>query len=432
MPGMGIACTHNQHAIHMTSRWQGSSGSCLDRVDLLPALPLASRAVDADVAVVGAGPSGALAALRLLAAPALRGLRIVVLDREQHPMAGRWWTYWGSRAIEAGADSGTWDRLRLWSEDRQVDVALGESRYRRLDGDRLADRLESALSAAPRARREVAVVEGIAQSDSVAVLRLSGGRSIGARWVLDSTSGLAADEAGPWLSFLGVHVGSTQVPRLPDQERDIVGLMDFRVPQRDGLRFGFVLPDAPGRSLLELCSFRYGGPDPDLEPDLVDWAARHGAGPDAAMRLVESYAYPLVTRGSRRRGPRVLAIGHRGGLVRASTGYGVSAYARDAEAIAQSLARHGHPFAAPSPSRRDALLDRVALEALRHDPATVQRAYLDMFATVPTDRVLRFLDGAASGRDVVAIARAMPQGPFLRASARLVARGRHWAPGRPR
>lgn len=381
---------------------------------------LASPAVDADVAVVGAGPAGTLAALRLLAAPALRGLRVVVLDRNPDPLAGRWWTYWGRDPLEPCADSGAWDRLRLWSDDRQVDVVLGQCRYRRLDGDRLADRLAAALTAEPAAHREVAVVEGIVESTSTAVLRLAGGGSIRARWVLDSTAGLAGDDAGPWLSFRGVRVESTTDVRAAD--RDVVGLMDFRVPQHDGLRFGFVLPEAPGRRLFELCSFRYGGPDPDLVADLADWVARQAPGERVQVPPVESDAYPLVTRGARQRGPRVLAIGHRGGLVRASTGYGVSAYARDAQAIAQSLARYGHPFAVPGPSRRDRALDRIALEAVRGDPAAVQRAYLDLFAGVPAERVLRFLGGSGSGRDVVAIARAMPPGPFLRAAARLAAR----------
>lgn len=409
----------------MTSHGQGPAVPFASRgpprhVDPVPADPLASRAVDADVAVVGAGPAGTLAALRLLAAPALRGLRVVILDRQPDPLAGRWWTYWGRDPLEPCADSGAWDRLRLWSDDRQVDVVLEQCRYRRLDGDRLADRLAAALTAAPAAHREVAVVEGIVEAPRAAVLRLAGGGSIRARWVLDSTAGLEGDDAGPWLSFLGVRVESTTDLRTADP--DVVGLMDFRVPQRDGLRFGFVLPEARGRRLLELCSFRHGGPDPDLVADLADWVARQAPGERVQVPPVESDAFPLVTRGARRRGPRVLAIGHRAGLVRASTGYGVSAYARDAQAIAQSLAQHGHPFAVPGPSRRDRALDRIALEALRRDPATVQRAYLDLFAGVPADRVLRFLGGSGSGRDVVAIARAMPPGPFLRAAARLAAR----------
>ena len=135
---------------------------------------------------------------------------------------------------------------------------------------------------------------------------------------------------------------------------------------------------------------------------------------------IEDDAYPLLIRGSRRLGTRVLAIGHRGGLVRPSTGYGLVAYARDADAVATSLARHGHPFHLPRPSRRDRILDLVALEVLRRDPAALQRAHLDMFARNPAERVLAFLDGTATTREMAALVATLPIAPFTAAAMRRV------------
>jgi lycopene beta-cyclase len=194
--------------------------------------------------------------------------------------------------------------------------------------------------------------------------------------------------------------------------------MDFRVPQRDGLRFGHHLPEAPGHGLFELCSFRVGGPDPDLAVDLPAWIAERLGGSGYRAEPVEQGTYPLVRRGSRLLGPRHLAIGRNAGLVRPSTGYGVAAYARDAAAVVDSLARHGDPFHLRRTGRRDAALDAVALEVLRRDPATLQRAYLDLFDRNPPERVLRFLDGTATARDVARLVATMPIAPFTAAAAR--------------
>ena len=373
-------------------------------------------AVDADVVVVGAGPAGSLMTLRLAGHPGLSGLRVVLIDQRAEPLVDRWWAYWFRRPLVPGADSGSWDRVQLRAADRTVDVHLDESHYRRLDGGALAETLSEVVAGAPAVHQACARVVGVGQSDHAAVVRLEGGESITTRWVLDSTMGPRAERAGPWLSFVGWRVW----PRSGSMDTGAVGLMDFRVPQRDGLRFGHYLPETAEHGFLELCSFRYGGPDLALGTDLPVWITEHLGGRGFHAEPIEDDAYPLLVGGSRRLGPRVLAIGHRGGLVRPSTGYGLVAYARDADAVANSLARHGHPFGVPRPSRRDRVLDLVALEVLRRDPAALQRAYLGMFAGNPGERVLGFLDGTATTREMATLVATLPIAPFTAAALRRV------------
>jgi hypothetical protein len=64
---------------------------------------------------------------------------------------------------------------------------------------------------------------GVGQSDHAAVVRLEGGGVITTRWVLDSTTGLRAEQAGPWLSFLGWGVW----PESGSMDTGALGLMDF-------------------------------------------------------------------------------------------------------------------------------------------------------------------------------------------------------------
>ena len=115
----------------------------------------------------------------------------------------------------------------------------------------------------------------------------------------------------------------------------------------------------------------------------------------------------------------MLAIGARGGRVRASTGYAVTRILTDTDAILASLRSQGHPFAIPADPHRDRLLDAIWLHALATQRAELEPAFLALFAGVPIDRVLRFLDGRGSTDDLAHVVLALPRGPFLRAAAQL-------------
>jgi hypothetical protein len=128
----------------------------------------------------------------------------------------------------------------------------------------------------------------------------------------------------------------------------------------------------------------------------------------------ESGTTPLVTPPPPRRlARRVLAIGARGGRVRASTGYGVPAVLSDTAAIRASLDRHGHPFGLPRDPAWQRALDRVWLRALTTDGAALAPAFVDLLTGAPADSVLRFLGTDARPRDVAAVVRALPPRPFL-------------------
>src|SRR5439155_22842533 len=115
-------------------------------------------------------------------------------------------------------------------------------------------------------------------------------------------------------------------------------------------------------------------------------------GTDYEIVRTESAVLPLCAGSASRGVGRVLAIGARGGLVKASTGYAYQRIQRDSAAIAASLARHGHPFDTPPAVRRHRLLDAVLLDVLDRDPAELERAFARLFRRNPAERVLRFLD----------------------------------------
>jgi len=81
-----------------------------------------------------------------------------------------------------------------------------------------------------------------------------------------------------------------------------------------------------------------------------------------------------------------MSIGAAGGMVKASTGYAFSRIQRDSADIAdiaESLVRHGHPFATHAARPRFRLLDAILLEVLDRDPTQLELAFARLFSRNP-------------------------------------------------
>jgi len=266
-------------------------------------------------------------------------------------------------------------------------------------------------------------VEGVGDGADAAETTVDG-QVLRSRWAFDSVS--REPDAGPVdarLAFTGLEVACDR----PRFDREVPTLFDFRPSATGGARFVYVLPQDPCRALVELTEFvpRSGQPTPiaartaDVTAYLRDVVHCDGY----RILRTESAVVPLRSRPPlRRRGRRVLAIGARAGLIKASTGYAYQRIQRDSAAIASSLVRHGHPFDGPRPRRRHRLLDAVLLEVLDRDPSRLEETFARLFAANPVDRVLRFLDEDTSVGDELRLIASLPPAPFLRASAATLAR----------
>lgn len=366
-------------------------------------------APDVDVAIVGGGLAGTLAALALARTDPGRPHRIAIIDRSPTPLAARHWAYFSPEAIEPDAEVAAWQRVRVRSTTADGLLQLQRYRYRRLAGDRLAAELDGAVArAGGRVTRITDRVTGLFPGTDDVRVRLAGG-SLMASWVLDSAIGLPVLPGGPWLSFLGVRIA------LPAAAPDPV-LMDFTLPQADGVRFGYALPEGPNVQFVEATSFRTHGPDTGLDEVLQHWLATAWPEHRRIGPVIECAALPLHRRTRHRAHGRILHIGRAAGRTRRSTGYGVLQYQQDAAAVASTFARSGRPGPLPPIPRSQRWFDGVAMRVLARDPAALRSGYAQLFQRSTGDDVPAFLAGAATARQTAAVMASLPFGPFLRAA----------------
>jgi lycopene beta-cyclase len=323
-----------------------------------------------DAVIVGAGVAGSSLA-RHLATGRQAVDSVLVLDDGTAPV-GREWAYWsrGGRPLDGAAHT-SFARVRVHAGGLARDVRLGEYRYRVLRERDLRRITRDVLDARPGFRFERARVVAVVDGTGGAHVRTEDGRRIHARWVFDSVGGPLGRPAA-LLRFAGWEV------RCEADAFDVATptLCDFRVPCGPAGAFAYVLPRSRGAALVEVTSFA--GEVPDDAPSAY---LRGVLGLDA-FELIrrESGTLPLRPRQRRRRGRHVLAIGAAGGLLRASTGYGVERIERDCAAIAGSLERHGHPFALGRSGGRQRWLDGVFLRAVAARPQVLEDAFAALFA----------------------------------------------------
>ncbi|MER7719643.1 lycopene cyclase family protein [Streptomyces flaveolus] len=383
-----------------------------------------TAAESCDVVIVGGGAAGLSLALRLTGPSSPTVTLVEPSDGPLRP-GERTWCYWDHGTDDFDeAVSASWARLRLHGTDgRPLVVRPSPLTYRMLRSTDFERLVHDRIAHCPGARVLRATADTVRNTADGAEVRCTGpdGRTLTlrARHVFDSRPRRTLPPARTRLiqHFRGWFV-RTATDRF---DPEVADLMDFRVPQpRHGLAFGYVLPTAPDRALVEYTEFsRTPLTTEAYEAALADYCRdilRLGA---FTVESAEQGAIPMTdARFARRVGPAVYRIGTAGGATRPATGYTFAAVQRQSRAIAAAL--HAGRADAPAPYGRRALaMDAVMLRALDTGRIDGPGFFTDLFRRVPPERLLRFLDGDTSPWEEWSIGLRTPVGPMLRTAIEL-------------
>jgi lycopene beta-cyclase len=359
-----------------------------------------------DAIIVGAGLSGLSLAIHL-AAGGWADRRVLVVDDQRPGVAG--WASWTARpGLLDAAATRTYRRVQVHAGGVARRLDLGAYRYQVVPHDELRRLAEASFG--PGFAFVPGSVTSVRDEGHAAAVCLDG-RTLRASWVFDSRPA-PVPEPDARLAFTGWRIHSGH----PLFDPAVPTLFDFRI---GGCGFAYVLPDSPRRALVEVTAFvpgRSAPPPPAERRSVLAAYVRDVLGAaDYDAVEAESSVLPLCTRPVDRGRGRVVAIGARAGLIKASTGYAFQRIQRDSAAIAASLACQGHPYDRPRSHPRHRWLDRVMLRVLDRDPAALEVAFARLFGGRSAEPVLRFLDEDTGPLDELRLIRSLPPGPYLRA-----------------
>ena len=347
-----------------------------------------------DLIVAGAGPAG-LALLDALARVGLGDARVLLVDRERRRGDDRTWCFWET-------EPGPFDHLvaHRWSAlevhgprsdgpGRRLDIA--PYTYKMIRGGDFFAATDAWLVGRAQVDRRVGEVQHVRTDGDRAVAIIDGER-VEADWAFDATRVPLEPVDGYHLllqHFLGWEITT------PDDRFDpgVATFMDFRVPQRGGTCFVYVLPTSTREALVEYTVF-----SPTVWP-LEAYEAELRAYLEEVRGLdtfevgrVETGVIPMTDRPfPARRGDRVVTIGTAGGQTKASTGYTFKRVVRHAHDLATTLARTGKPHLRAQWRRHD-WMDGVLLRALATERQDGAEFFSRLLERNPPARVLAFLD----------------------------------------
>jgi lycopene beta-cyclase len=302
--------------------------------------------------------------------------------------------------------------------------------YKMLRSPALEHAVGGLLAASDQCRRVEGTVDAVHDRADGAEVRGhdASGRdlTLRARWVFDSRPPRQLPPARTTLlqHFRGWFVRTD----LPFFDPAVADLMDFRTRQPpSGLSFGYVLPLSAHEALIEYTEFSRTVPAPAeydqaLRRYLHDTLGlKDPSGADAfRITAVEQGVIPMTDgRFGQRAGRAVFRIGVAGGATRASTGYTFAAVQRQTRAVADALLAGRTPRPPHPHSRRSRAMDAVMLRALDTGRVDGARFFTGLFAGVPMERLLRFLDGGSGLREDVSIGLRTPVTPMLRTAVEL-------------
>jgi len=366
-----------------------------------------------DLVFLGAGCAGLSLLVRLAEAGYLSDKRVLVFEKSPKNLNDRTWCFWekGDGYFEQLVHH-AWGRVAFYSNEFSSDLSLAPYRYKMIRGIDFYRHCMGVLEQYPQVELRYEEVESPHPVPSPC-----GERERERALVFNSIFDPAKKD--PKATHLLQHFKG----RVIETEQDFFDpgaatLMDFRVDQRHGTTFAYVLPVSARRALIEYTLFT----EKLLQPEEYD------RGLDDYLReylkigshkIVEEefgvipmtgQSFPFYHQG-------MYQLGTAGGQTKASSGYTFQFIQKRSEQIAKALIEGRSLWNLSGDPDRFMFYDRVLLDVLAKGYWPGDRVFARLFARNPVQRVFSFLDNESSLKQEWQLISSLPTLPFLRAAA---------------
>ncbi|MCS7057397.1 MAG: lycopene cyclase family protein [Meiothermus sp.] len=378
-----------------------------------------------DFIVAGAGAAG-LSLVYHLAQAGVEG-RVLLLERAPKTENDRTWCFW---EVEAGPFEPLvfrrWEHLWFFGEDQGQRLSIAPYTYKMIRGRDFYAHMERWMSTQPQLTLRYGEVTRIGEDEEGPWVE-QGGRVYRGQWVFSSL--YQPPPPSPRYHRLLQHFKGWVVrASRPVFDPQAATLMDFRLPQRGPVCFGYVLPFDAQTALVEYTLFSQRLLPPEAYDQGLKEYLEGVLGVERYEVLEREFGVIPMTDAPlpQQPSPRVVHIGTAGGCTKASTGYTFQRIQAQARRIAQTLQERGRPVLEPG-SIRHALMDSVLLHLLERGYSSGERVFSRLFRKNPPQRVLRFLDEATGWLEDLQVMASVDVPVFARAA--LGALWRRWGVG---
>lgn len=372
-----------------------------------------------DIIIAGAGASGLSLLWNIMHHPGLESKRILLTDRSLEPIRNKTWCFWAAESVPfQKLVFHQWKKLEVRTQWDSFSESLRTYSYYCVRSDHFAKTIFEKAKNKPGITFLKADIEGFRQGKTGAEMVTSSG-------VFQSDILFQSALKPPGFHklkldlslkqhFLGWHIKTNK--SVFDPEKAV--LMDFDLPQKNGVTFVYVLPFSKNEALIEYTLFSEALiRDDEYKEGLSGYIeSRFKLKPsDYSIEYAETGEIPMEDRRyPAQYAPDVWNMGTMGGLTKPSTGYTFTRIQEHTAKIALALAKGQPPPHNPLSPYRFRVYDMMLLYNLHHHHNISLKIFHDLFKNNRFDDIFHFLGEKTTFREELKILASVPSYPFLR------------------
>lgn len=375
------------------------------------------RKVQYDYIIAGSGCAGLSLLYKILNDPVLSTKNILVIDKSEKSTNDRTWCYWEKgRGVFDPVVSHQWKTLEFLTPNFEQQYNLKHYSYKMIKGIDFYDYVLTFAKSFQNVSFKIENIQKIQTESDFAYVETENTKYI-SEYVFNSTN-LFNPEMNTENSLLQ-HFEGWVIKTDESIFNDKMGtLMDFRLDQKHGITFMYMLPTSPTEALIEYTLFS----EKLLEKEAYKEALKnyiknylkvekyeiiHKEFGVIPMSLAKFSRIPDFNK-------RIINIGTAGGFTKASSGYTFQFIQKNTEIILDNLRKGKAPI--PKKTFRESMFqwyDRTMLEVILSGKMEGKEIFSTLFQKCSIQTILAFLGNESSLIDDIKIMKSLPTKPFV-------------------
>jgi lycopene beta-cyclase len=368
-----------------------------------------------DFIIAGAGCAGFSLLYRILQEPTLQNKSILVIDKNNKNSNDRTWCFWEkSPGLFDSIVHARWNTLAFLSTDFEKQLDLGAYTYKMIQGIDFYNFVLQFAKKFPNVTFLQESIVTITSDENSAVVKTTEKSYIG-NFVFNST-GIFHPKMTEDNSLLQHFKGWVIKTATPFFNSDVGRLMDFRVSQKNGTTFMYVLPISTTEALIEYTLFTTRVLGKETYNTALEKYIKEELKIENYTISHEEFGVIPMSLAKFKKNPKknIINIGTAGGFTKASSGYTFQFIQKDvSEIVARLKLGKSLNIDTSFENKLYNWYDRTLIDVLLSKKLSGKAIFTQIFKKNNPEKILAFLGNESTLLQDITIMTSLPIKPFL-------------------
>ena len=371
-----------------------------------------------DFIFIGAGCAALSLLMRMLKSGKFADKKILLIDKGPKTKNDRTWCFWEKKdGFFEEIVYKKWDKLFFLSDEFSLDMTISPYRYKMIRGIDLYNYCFKEIGQQKNIDIHYGNITEVVVHKEGTTIHIDGEMlHLDHATIFNSALTKKINKPGTINLFQHFKGWLIETPN-PVFDPAKATFMDFRMDQKRGTTFGYVLPFTANKALIEYTLFTEQIlNDDEYENELKLYINKFLNLADYSVIEKEFGIIPMSTGQFEFYKDSIYNIGTAGGQTKASTGYTFQFIQKQSDLIVDHLIQGKDLRKVPSTPNRFLFYDKVLLDVLHNKRVTGKDIFTTIFKKNKIHQVLKFLDNENSLKEELKIISTLPTIPFLKAA----------------